>query len=282
MTRERRIEAGATDHSRPDWGTAGARVRWLVDHRFRGNRSAFASAVGVSHTAVNNVVTAIREPGRKLLTAISLALHVEPSWLEDGEGQPFAEAAHLAAHGLPASRVVLPGPPLEHQELLSENRVEFGEDLFAPSRYWLILAPDQPLLREPSRGFLRGDMLLMETNRAKFPRVEKLGEHLCVVRLGRKVVTHELASVTYFDEEGIEDGPTCLVAEPFKGHPAHEPLVREEVYRHYPGGEVEYRRREFRVRASGGRRAAVEAPPGPRVIQYADIVAVWMRIIHRM
>src|SRR5262245_13871744 len=118
----------------PDWSTPAARVAWLLETRFRGNRSAFAEAVDVSHTLIGKVAAG-QAPGRKLLTAIVQSLPVNPAWLLTGEGQPYLAPPDLGGRrGLPLSRNLLPGPPLAHQELLSGDWVEVPSPLFAPSQ----------------------------------------------------------------------------------------------------------------------------------------------------
>src|SRR5947209_10271760 len=96
VVKKRKTRPAAADAPTPapDWSTPSARVKWLLDSRFRGNRSAFAEAVGVSHTLIGKVAAG-QAPGRKLLTAIAQSLSVNPAWLLTGEGQPYLTAPDL-------------------------------------------------------------------------------------------------------------------------------------------------------------------------------------------
>ena len=78
-----------------DLGTTTLRVRWLVETRFRGNRSAFAAAIGLTHSAVARVFKD-RAPGRKMLEAIVANLQVSSEWLISGLGQPFRQPTAVA------------------------------------------------------------------------------------------------------------------------------------------------------------------------------------------
>ena len=59
-----------------DWSTPGRRVAWLVQDRYAGNKAACAAALGLTHTTINRVVAG-KQPGRKLLMAITQRLNAE-------------------------------------------------------------------------------------------------------------------------------------------------------------------------------------------------------------
>ncbi len=277
MAKKKTEQARATTPSPvADWGTAAGRVRWLVETRYKSNRSAFAAAIKVSHTAINKVVTGDREPGRKLLAAIARELGINPTWLLTGQGQPGGGPS-----GLPISQQLLPGPPLEHLALLSGRWVDLPGQLFTPSQYLLEVASSEPILREPRRGFRVGDQLLMDTDRTRFPREQGLEEHLCIVRLSGKDPPLRLAEVTHYD---VETG--LLEVDTFDQGPDKPALVREEVYRHYPDGQIRHSQRQFKLVQSPEGKRSVLVPPGAGepmlpMIQYADIVAVWVQILRR-
>lgn len=285
MAKRRRSERTGQEDRRPDWATTAARVRWLIDNRFGGNRSAFAAKIGFSHTAINKLVTGERQPGVKLLTAIRQHLLVSPAWLLDGQGQPFRDTSDLAGHSIPVTDALLPGPPLQHLDQVA-GWTDIADQLFAPSQYWLRLSSEQPLVGKPYRGFRGGDQLLMETDRAKFPRKEKLFERLCIVRSPEGTGTLKLASVTHYDAHE-DTGPEHLEADTFESAIAHEEIIREEVYRHHPGGEVTHRQRLLQRRLIRGKEYAVPLnetvhdEPALPTIRYTDIIAVWLQILHR-
>jgi transcriptional regulator with XRE-family HTH domain len=266
-----------------DWGTAAARVKWLVEHRYQGNRSAFAEKVGVSHTAVSKVVAG-RPPGRRLLEKIARELKVSPAWLLTGEGEPSTEPPGQG--GVPVARKLLPGSPLEHPDLLLGDWVDDAGRLFAPSQYWLVLTSAQPIVRDPQRGFRVGDHLLMETARDRFPRKRQLDNHLCVVRFpGGEAPELKLALVEFYPG-AIEEGPDRLEADTFESDPDPSVLVKEVVYRHYPGGKITQYERPLKLTQYRGKERAVpldeiETEPMLPKIRYAAIVAVWLQILRR-
>lgn len=267
-----------------DWGTPAARVKWLVQTRFQGNRSAFAGAVGVSHTIIAKVASG-QPPGRKLLTNIAEHLRVNPTWLLTGNGEPYLEPHDLGGQsGLPASRKLLPGPPFDHQNLLTDGWIDLSGQLFFSSQYWLILVSDQPILREPFLGFRCSDQLLFETDRTRFPRERSLIQSLCIIRFSGNEPQLKLGAVTYI--EAAEGEPERLEADTFDLSPDPENVIWEHVYRHYPDGNVGHHKRplkliKFREHMRPVPLAEEDHEPALPTIKYGDIVAVWLKILRR-
>jgi hypothetical protein len=176
--------------------------------------------------------------GDRFVRAVSEALHINTAWLRSGEGQPYAVVVGTSPSAeLPVSQVLLPGAPLAHQDLLTGGWVNLSGQLFAPSQYWLLLMSSQPIVREPLHGFRAGDQLLMETDRTRFPREMALCNDLCVVRLPAMSPPLKLGAVTHH-EATEENGPARLEVDTFDLALDCSDLIREEVYRHLPGGEV--------------------------------------------
>jgi len=268
-----------------NWKSAQDRVRWLLENRFQGNRSAFAEMIGFSHTIIGKVVAG-QAPGRKLLAAIAEKMRVNSEWLLTGKGQPYGEAPDSAGRpGLPVCEALLPGPPLEHQELITGGWLHIPDQLHAASQYWLRLTSSQPIVRDPLRGFRAGDHLLLETDRERFPRQKKLFNDLCVVRAPTTTPSLKLGVVTHHDAD-VENGPDRLEVDTFDLAPDPAQMVTKRVYRHYPGGEVTYEEQPLQIQQTRhGRRAGpiseMSLAPALPVIRYADIIAVWTNILHR-
>src|SRR5207237_5111368 len=121
-----------------------------------------------------------------------------------------------------------PGPPLEHQELVTGGWLDVSAQLSSSSQYWLQLTRGQPILREAARGFRDGDQLLMETDRSGFPRQGDFYFDLCVVRFPDGDPPLKLAAVSYHGEPEYESG--WLSADPFDLAPDPKSLVTEQVY----------------------------------------------------
>jgi hypothetical protein len=286
VVKKRKTRPAPADASTPapDWSTPADRVKWLLETRFRGNRSAFAEAVDFSHTIIGKVAAG-QAPGRKLLTAIAQSLSVNATWLLTGAGQPYHSSPDLGGRpGLPLSRHLLPGPPLEHQGLLSGEWLAAPGPLFTSSQYWLALASSQPLVREPSLGFRVNDRLLMESDRSSFPRERTLLGDLCVVHFRAGEPALKLGAVTFFEAD--EEGPERLELDAYDLDPDPSRLGEEVVYRHYPGGEIRLKKRPFKLVPFRGVERAVpltgdEFEPALPTIRYGDIVAVWLQILFR-
>jgi hypothetical protein len=277
----KRFTVSIVTHSRrkgarpnPEWGTVHSRIAWLVRTKFADSRTALAKAIGFSHTIVAEVVRG-RVPGPRLRDAIVARLHVDRAWLETGAGQPFAGDSGEVL-GVPVTNVPLPGPPLAHRGMLT-GRITVPEVVSSPTVYWLVLQSNQPVVRHPGAGFRVGDQLLMESDPAKFPGEADLFGDLCVVRGGAGGSELRLATVEYRGAGFDDDGPR-LEAD---YHDAIKPdeAVVEDVYRHYPGGEVQYlQRRRTHV---PGRGTGPGIEPFPPVVRYGDIVSVWRKILRR-
>ena len=221
-----------------DWTTATSRVKWLLEHRYSGSRSAMAKATGVSLTGLIKVVTDQQTPGRRLMEKVIENTDVSPAWLSAGEGQPLKGSA------IPVAAGCLPGPPTKWYGFLTEERVPEMADLYAPSRYWLKLGATEPVVKASRTTFRLGDLLLMDTDRLTFPPVEQLSGRWCVVRIpGRESPHVQLAELSYF-EQSIDNGPAHLEAETFEYHPLVMTRVTVDLY---PNGQVEASGRTVRL-----------------------------------
>jgi hypothetical protein len=261
----------------PAWGTASERIKWLVERKFDGNRSALAKAIGFSHAIVGRVVAGTK-PGRRFLEAVVRHLHVNPSWMEHGEGQPFSEVGG-DDRGIPVTNVLLPGPPAAHQSMVLEW-LAVSEVVQSPSVYWLVLKSSQPVAKGPSSGFRTGDQLLMETDPTKFPKESELSNDLCVVRGGTGDTDLKLATITHY-KASVDDGPARLEADyhDTAKRGSEDQTVVESVYRHHPNGDIEHFQRRYTRVPDRGDRLGME--PGLPLIRYSDIIAVWRKLLRR-
>ena len=272
MSKSRKQERSTAPH----WGTAPERIKWLVETRFNGNRSAMAKAIGFSHAIVGRVVAGA-QPGRRLLEAVAKQLHVNAAWLERGEGQPFPHDQVEENRGIPMTNVLLPGPPSAHQDMITGGWVTVPEIVASPSVYWLALQSTQSVVMKPSSGFRTGDHLLMETDPARFPKEDRLIGDVCVVRDGAGGAQLKLAAIEY-RSASAETGDSRLEADYFDAADPDQTVV-EDVYRRFPDGLVQHFQRSLKQEA---RRYAMRVmDPLLPVIRYTDIVSVWLKILRR-
>jgi transcriptional regulator with XRE-family HTH domain len=268
-----------------DWSTAGRRVKWLLDARFTDNRSEMARAIGFSPAAVGQVVSGSKPPGRRMLTAIVQKLGVDAGWLLEGKGEPFgakAEAAD-AAVWMPVRDSLLPEPlPRELRELSDRTVVVPG---YRPStQYWFRLGRAEPVLDVPQLGFRKGDLLLMETDPARFPAEEHLLQHLCAVKSAPGEEPPVKLGTVEFDS-GTYEQPRTLDVDTFEGR-RRTRLVEGYDFRPLPDGKFEVVKRFYRKDEQQGRVEYVQVRRStlgvmPRDIKYSDIVAVWTGILYR-
>lgn len=232
-----------------------------------------ASAIGFSRTIVARVITG-GTPGKRLLAAIEGHLNLNPGWLTTGRGRPFPpDGDGHTRHGIPVTTTLLPGPPLPHQELLSDGRIQVPEIVPTARLYWLVLTAGQPILRNPSSGFRPGDHLLMGTDPAESPNKAKIFHDLCVVKGGAGGRPLRLAEVNY--HEGSRDfGPSCLGATVYEDRPPGQ-TVTENTYRHDPDGGVVHTQRKRNL-AEKYRQQDDETE-----IRKTDLVSVWLAILRR-
>ncbi len=266
-----------------DHSTAAGRVCWLLETRFKGNRRALAEAAGVSHTAIINVANG-KQPGRRLMEAMTTNLKISPAWLLNGEGEPFTERQKQS--GVPIARKMLPGAPVDFSDHLLGDWIDDAATLFMPSQYWLLLTKEQPILRDQKRGFRAGDLLLLETDRTKFPRESHLDNQLCVVRFHQHgTETHKLGVVTF--TPGIEqEGPQRLEMDCFEQDADPATVAVEQVYRHFNDGRIVHFKRELRAVPHRGQVRHVsidphDLEPALPQIRYSDIVSVWLQHLRR-
>jgi hypothetical protein len=179
---------------------------------------------------------------------------------------------------------------VEHQLPRTAGTPAAGDDAERPASgnrrggrgcgHWFRIGPGQPILREPDRGFLVGDLILLETDRRRFPREARLADALCVVRFPGGSPPLQLAAVW----RGADEGDYGLRCDPFDLDPAS--LVEKVTYYRYPDGRVTCNSEKFVMKESRGKKRVLPldsselTPVRPR-IAYADVVAVRTGILHR-
>ena len=213
--------------------SAGDRVRHILELHWKGNQTEMARAIGCSQASLSKVLNRKIEPGKRLLSLMAKHPNLNPEWVFSGKGKPL-KAEERANTGLqiPIAKQVLPGPPDAFPEFLTEFTFAWASSAKTGARYWLQVQHSDPITRSPLVKIAKGDLLLMETDRAFFPPVDALVEHLCAVRLGAStklaLVSHRTASP--------EDGGEHLRAETFDYivHPSE--IVEERIVQTFSDG----------------------------------------------
>lgn len=260
--------------AKSEWATPTDRVKWLLEHRHGSSRSGMAKATGVSLTGLIKVVTGQQTPGRRLLETIVQNSDISPAWLFAGEGQPFKAAA------MPVTGACVSEPTPAATETTGASNVPDLADLYSPTRYWLRLGRGEPAVKASGNGVRAGDLLLMETDRGKFPSPERLDGKWGVVRVrGRGESVLRLAEFEYVKESDEYDA--FLQAETFDHHPQK---VRRIVIDEFLDGTLEASKRavllEQRDEESGERsKGRWSASILPQAVTPDDVVTVCVLLI---
>lgn len=258
----------ATRSTQAPWATPGERVKWLLADRWAGSRSAMARAIKMSLAGVVKVVTAQQEPGRQILTAIVESTDVNAHWLLTGQGEPYTASA------IPIVDQAIPGPPAEHPDLLSADKIGNLGGNYSSTQYWLRIGAKEPIAHDPSEKVKQGDLILIETDRSHFPAKELLWERICVVRFRSKVPEIHLATVSWYDADH-EDGER-IEADIYGGRD----LMTQYVIDVIPGRAPEVRQRHVRIRPKGAEPIRLpDRDSYPVDIDYHDIVGISIRLV---
>ena len=164
-----------------DQSTPGGRIAWLLQKIWRGSQSRMAADTGVSQSAVSNVATGRRAPGRKILATVSAHPLVNATWLLTGEGEPLVreeQPGHPGGHFCPVADCLLPGPPRDCRDQLTGQYRPVTAPDYTEYRYWLQIDTEDLV----GQGLHRGDWLLLDTDGSWLQRPKVLVGQPCVVR----------------------------------------------------------------------------------------------------
>ncbi len=186
------------DDAAPGANETRERVKYLLAHLWRGRQREMARSVGVTQGLLSKVVNGQQAPGPRLIAALAAHPDVNGEWLRTGAGQPL----YLPEEGsLPVATGLLPGPPLRYPQLLSGARHAVARAHDRETRYWLLLGPTSPLVREPALRLASGDLLLLETDAGWTRQPNLTHGRLCGVRFaGRPEPCYEVGVVAWASE----------------------------------------------------------------------------------
>jgi len=271
-----------------NWNSPSGRIAWLLEHLYDGSRSAMAKSTKISLPGIIKVVTGQQEPGRRLMASIVENTDVNAEWLLVGRGAP-----------LPTTKMPVLREPIAcslekaGDKLAVESNVYYCKpvghfkDDYSASRYWLCIQPNTGATRDPDQKIRAHDYLLMETERKIFPDQADFNSRICSVRHKRDGKDEvELAAVTFVP--GNEDDGDCFEAD-FFDEVRHD---YTEVSVVFDGSKIIHQTQrkvqeimERNRRSRSPKFAEVEHNSniqGPRGVDYADIVAVCLKLVRVM
>jgi hypothetical protein len=135
------------------------RVAWVLGHLYRGKQRRMAAEMGVSQSLISRVTNGLQGAGPDFVAALKRLPGLNPRWVDAGEGEPLLPPTKGT---LPVARGILPGEPAAYPELLTGERHPVAEAFERPSRYWVRLLPEAPVLQIRELALLPGDLLLFE------------------------------------------------------------------------------------------------------------------------
>jgi len=219
-------ERDADETPAADIQLVGARFKEFFDGdpELRGSQSALAKKLGVSQPAISRVAAGEQLPSGKLILALTKHTRLNLDWLFTGRGDKL-----LAEGGgsvkVPVADRPLPGAPEQHRDLLNEEYLAGCGVSLTPSMYWLRVQRNDPITGAADQKIRPGDLILLETDRSRFPKVDQIFQELWVVRLKIKgEIQHRLAEVTYTDG-GRMDADTFDLGE-FNNQMQEEIIIR--------------------------------------------------------
>jgi transcriptional regulator with XRE-family HTH domain len=158
------------------------RVDWVLKKVWSGSQTRMAEDIGVSQSAISNVVTGRQQPGRKLLAAVSSNSLINSTWLITGEGDPLITlGTEPGRRALYVARRLFEGHPEDNGDCLG-SMMEVPIPYYRPSRYWMQVHSDSPLVNHEPLKIAVDDFVLFEPDQSGWP--EHVVDHPCIFKGG--------------------------------------------------------------------------------------------------
>ncbi len=159
---------------------AAQRLKWVLKKVWSGSQTRMAADIGVSQSAISNVITGRQQPGRKLLAAVASNSVINSTWLVTGEGDPLiTQITEPGRRALYVVRRLFEGHPEDNGDCLG-TMLEVPIRFYRPTRYWYEVAPGSPLTSYGDLGIRKGDFVLFEPDPKGWP--QSLEGHPYIIR----------------------------------------------------------------------------------------------------
>ncbi len=156
------------------------RVEWLLKNVWEGVQVKMASDIGVTQSAISNIITGRQQPGRKFLAAVASNPAINSKWLISGDGEPLARPnSEPGRRALYVARTLFEGLPDDHGDCLGDM-LEVPLRLYRPTRYWFEIPADCPLVSVSSLKIAVGDLMLFEPDQKGWP--DSIKGHPCIIK----------------------------------------------------------------------------------------------------
>lgn len=170
---------------KPKLSTPSDRVRFVLTTVFGDNQSAMSRAVGIAQPVISKVILGRQAPGKRFLQAVADLPKINPAWVFHGEGQPLLATQDIEEkHGwpVPVADGLLPGPPVDHQEMLT-TRVEYvPRAIYRDTVYAVEARHCRPVVDDPAERMRAADLVFVDADAGRWQsNLQVLHDRLCAV-----------------------------------------------------------------------------------------------------
>lgn len=162
---------------------SGRRLKSVLETVFAGNITVMANALGVDKSTCSRYVSGDTVPSRTVLLLLHEAHGIDLGWLEEGSADEvqwsgLSSSTAVRELGLPVFAAPLESVPQPKSPGFLDKIVVVSPTFFKSTSYWVEI--DRA---DPGESLARGDLVLIEPEKARAPEPSDPGR-LLVVRRG--------------------------------------------------------------------------------------------------
>jgi hypothetical protein len=203
------------------------RVEWLLKNVWEGVQVKMASDIGVTQSAISNIVTGRQQPGRKFLAAVASNPAINSKWLISGDGEPLARPnSEPGRRALYVARTLFEGLPDDHGDCLGDM-LEVPLRLYRPSRYWFEIPAGCSLVSAPELKISAGDLVLFEPDQKGWP--DSIKGHPCIIKSADGDLSLTYAADHRGNTASINSSTDSPKAETFEGRCLRDVMFYDEM-----------------------------------------------------
>jgi len=172
-------------------------VRYLLKKNWDDNQSKMAEAIGVSQASISQICNGKSEPSTAMLKKIAKVGGVEPNWILTGNGETYLNPEASLGALIPVCERLLSGSPAKNKNFKSVCEIEVQARYTSNYHYAYRVNFNDAITNNELWGIRPLDILIIDTNRSRFPKLQDYLGTLAVVE-GRKrkpVLAHVTHSI---------------------------------------------------------------------------------------
>lgn len=257
------------------------RLRQICKSKFGDSSPKMAEALGLSQPGVWRVLAGKQLPSGVFLAALSKFEDIDLNWLYRGNGDS-PEAEQGQEFRLPISGELLNSSLSTCRQQLTDRTLIVSSADYRPSRYLLEVQPHELITRSEEVKVDPRDLLLMETDRRRFPSETRLSG-ICGVRTQAEAGPECRLALVQHVAADPEEGDAHLEANAFDPVVGDTELIRRHVIVERPGKSPLVQTQLFTM-SKTGREVPVsdlQLDPVPFRVAYSDVVSVCVLLMRR-